>query len=948
MKYTILFLLLLIGTTVFGQMVKGYIYDAKTDEPLPGVHITYESKQGKKGTASDEKGYYELSIPAGGVHLTFNYLGYKPELVPLVLKPRETVDKNIYLHTEEKLLDAAVVTAGRFEQKMSDLTVSMDVLKSDQVLKQDPGDITATLKTVPGVDVVDRQPSIRGGNGWVYGVGSRTMILVDGQSALDPGSGQINWNTIPMEDIAQIEVLKGASSVLYGSSALNGVINIRTNRPGLAPRTNISAYLGIYGTPPRSGYEWRDQGFYEYHDAPVEPFLRKNVLAGIRQPLYTGVDFSHSRRIGNFDVSGGINLFADEGYREAGYNRRVRVGGNVTYHQPGKNIVNYGANINFLSYKNGDFFVWRSPYQAYRSSQFTNMGREGNQFKLSPFFNFTDPDRNFSHKVNTRFFYSGESITKPLPVPTLPDILGNMGADASVLGEIVGQATDGDYLGILWPILKPAIPPLLQGDLSGALNGILNGGLNTLNTIFPNATTADYSDLITWGMNAMRDPQTGSMTNIPNSSNLIPWLNNALNPQKPQSPINNTYNAYVDYKFNKSWGNRQLTAGMTYEHLYSESSASGSHSSDNAALYVQYDDKFFDRLNISVGVRGEYYRVDNHKREAKVDLFGTSVPVRPVIRGGISYKLAEYSFVRASYGQGYRFPSLVEKYIRKDIGGVGAFPNPALKPESGYNVELGFKQGYKFGNLQGFVDLAGFYTEYKDMIEFRIGLFNGTQFITGINDIISMITNQNMPGIGAQFYNIRKARIYGAEISTTGSYAFNPNTHLIYNIGYTYTEPEDADYKEKNAAAAATSDPLYMHEKSNNSKYLKYRPKHSFKTTLDFNYKRISVGTNLSYKSKTLAVDYIFLDERIKEAPEIMDHVRSILLGTEKDGYNMAKYWAEHNKGYLLMDLRLGVKVTDNVNFQFLVNNLLNQEYSFRPMAVGAPRTFITKVGLTF
>lgn len=57
-----------------------------------------------------------------------------------------------------------------------------------------------------------------------------------------------------------------------------------------------------------------------------------------------------------------------------------------------------------------------------------------------------------------------------------------------------------------------------------------------------------------------------------------------------------------------------------------------------------------------------------------------------------------------------RFPFLIEKYVRKDIGGVGAFPNPGLKPESGYNVELGFKQGDKWGNLQGFIDLAGFLT----------------------------------------------------------------------------------------------------------------------------------------------------------------------------------------------------------------------------------------------
>lgn len=59
----------------------------------------------------------------------------------------------------------------------------------------------------------------------------------------------------------------------------------------------------------------------------------------------------------------------------------------------------------------------------------------------------------------------------------------------------------------------------------------------------------------------------------------------------------------------------------------------------------------------------------------------------------------------------------------------------------------------------------------------------------------------------------------------------------------------------------------------------------------------------------------------------------------------MSRYWADHNEGYLLMDLRLGVKVTDHINFQFLVNNLLNQEYSYRPMAVGVPGHLSQKSG---
>ena len=115
----------------------------------------------------------------------------------------------------------------------------------------------------------------------------------------------------------------------------------------------------------------------------------------------------------------------------------------------------------------------------------------------------------------------------------------------------------------------------------------------------------------------------------------------------------------------------------------------------------------------------EYYRVNNHRREAETKVFGTKIPFRPVFRAGLNYQLADYSFIRASFGQGYRNPSINEKYLRKDIGGVGVYPNPNIKPEKGFNAELGFKQGYKIGNFQGFVDIAGFYTQYKDMVEFQ-------------------------------------------------------------------------------------------------------------------------------------------------------------------------------------------------------------------------------------
>lgn len=74
---------------------------------------------------------------------------------------------------------------------------------------------------------------------------------------------------------------------------------------------------------------------------------------------------------------------------------------------------------------------------------------------------------------------------------------------------------------------------------------------------------------------------------------------------------------------------------------------------------------------------------------------------------------------------------------------MGAFPNAELKAEQGYNAELGFKQGYKFGNLKGFIDVAGFYTRYKDMIEFRFGLFNNKTFdyIDGLSKLFNAFSS---------------------------------------------------------------------------------------------------------------------------------------------------------------------------------------------------------------
>ncbi len=877
--YTLIILLSLTGFgNSFAQTLKGHIYDARTNEPLVGAAVTYKL-HGNQGAVSNINGEYEIKLPEGGVDLVFSYVGYEDVLMPIVINKREVITKDVYMKESTKLLEEVVVSAGRFEQKLSDVTVSMDVVKAGDIARQAPTDISSTLRTLPGVDIVDKQPSMRGGSGWTYGVGARSQILIDGMSTLNPKTGEINWNTIPLENVEQVEVIKGASSVLYGSSALNGIINIRTARPGLTPKTRFSAYVGVYGDAENDKYQWSDKSFWKDDKYSVKPILRGSLLSGIRNPIYEGFDLSHSRRIGNFDVSGGINLFTDEGYRQQGYNKRFRMGGSLTYHQPdmGMKLLNYGFNVDFLSNQYGDF-------------------------------------------------------------------LGNMGTDAKTIQNIAG----GDYSS-----LYPALVGIGSGLINGNLEDAMNGVFTSLGNIFPNATTADYCDLISWVMDNGVPSDLGGLTNGQLPSDLIPWLSNVINPSRntPKTQTDKNFDYYLDYQFNKKWeGGAQITTGVTLEHIRYDSAVMDEvYKSDNIAAFFQYDQRFWDRLSVSAGVRAEYYRVNNHHREAETKIFGTKVPFRPVFRAGLNYQLADYSFIRASFGQGYRNPSINEKYLRKDIGGVGVYPNLDIKPEKGFNAELGIKQGYKVGNFQGFVDVAGFYTQYKDMVEFQFGLFNNANYtmINSIGDAFQMLTDGKGFGIGAQFHNVSKAQIYGVEISTNGVYNFNKNTKLFYNLGYVYTEPRDADYQERNAVEGLYTDPLQMKEKSNTGKYLKYRPKHSFKATVDFQWKRINVGANVAWKSKILAVDYLMLDEREKQQKDLMDYVRGILFGYSK-GETLATYWKKHNTDYATVDVRFGVKATKEVAFQFMVNNLLNKEYSYRPMAVAAPRTFVLKMDVTF
>ena len=894
--------------------VSGVVTDFQTREPLIGVTVC-DKNDPSKGTVTDFDGHYTILVDTRKpTMLIFSYVGYDTETRSVNSLTKEV---NVPLLTHNEILDDVVVTAGRFEQRSTDVTVSMELLKPQALRSQAPTDLSSTLQTLPGVEIIDKQPSIRGGGGWTYSVGSRCQVLMDGMSILNPKTGEINWNNVPLENVGQVEVIKGASSVLYGSSALNGVINVRTQRPGLKPETKISGYVGVY------------DNYKEYS------------YTGARLPLYYGAEASHSRRVGNFDISGAISGFKDEGFRKQSFNDRVRLGGNLTYHQPmdaGK-YMTMGANVNYVANQYGDFFIWRSPKQPVLPSPLTNMGRKEHNFNIDPFWNYDDADKGISHKIRARFYLTSDNLTTPSATMSTED-LAKWAVQSFDLGKVKGKYdefkgyTDGGMStedALILTFKDVAIPVMNEDWLGAVKSGIdlVQNGLGYTGTV------AELQDAVAYAMHLL--------------------ANN--DPTRPEL----TYNGYLDYQFAKQWNSGvRLTTGVNWNHITNTANITGTHHTDNVAAYLQYDHRIADKLSLSAGMRLEYYRMDDHYKEANIQIGKWLCPVRPVFRAGLNWEIYKAGFLRASFGQGYRNPSITEKFARKDIGGVGVYPNHDIKPESGFNAEIGYKQLYKFGPITGTLDVAAFYTEYRNMIEYQFGLFRNSDFtmINSMDDVVSeaqkmiddikttkSLSNAGI-GIGAQFVNVNHARIYGCEVSTAGKVDIQKEMGLRYSIGYTFTEPEDMDNAKRVEEEKTYTDPLQMKNKSNDSKYLKYRNKHSFKTTIDYNYKWLSLGINMMYRSKMLAVDYIMVDEREKAEPDLMDYARKFIFGYE-DGVSLHDYWMSHNTGVFTMDLRASVRFKEHVEVQFLINNLLNTEYSYRPMALAAPRTFVCRMNIT-
>lgn len=132
--------------------------------------------------------------------------------------------------------DVVIVTSTRGERRVEDTPLRVEVINEEEIAEKvtmSPGDIAMMLNETGGLRVQTTNPSLGGANVRIQGLRGRySLLLADGLPLYGGQAGGLGLLQIPPVDLGRVEIIKGTASALYGSSALGGVIDLVSRRPG--------------------------------------------------------------------------------------------------------------------------------------------------------------------------------------------------------------------------------------------------------------------------------------------------------------------------------------------------------------------------------------------------------------------------------------------------------------------------------------------------------------------------------------------------------------------------------------------------------------------------------------------------------------------------------------------------------------------------------------------
>ncbi|RZS95806.1 TonB-dependent receptor [Cecembia calidifontis] len=300
MRYILLLSMYMVSTIVLAAQdlsINGKVLDKNTNAPLPGVTVFIPELN--RGTVTDLDGSFKITaIPSGNITLQVSFVGYST----LIKTIRPGSDRNLVFVLEETATNIdEVVVSGAYIMSKESSPISIEKVDRTDLMKMPAPNLMSALARTPGVSEISLGPGIS--KPVIRGLSfSRVLSLYQGARFENQQWGADHGLGMTETGIANVEMIKGPASIIYGSGAMAGVVHLVEEKDAIAGQVEGDAVFrafsnslglrseaGVKGATEK-GFVWSLRGAAESHADYLDGdgnavgntrFNTQNIKAGV-------------------------------------------------------------------------------------------------------------------------------------------------------------------------------------------------------------------------------------------------------------------------------------------------------------------------------------------------------------------------------------------------------------------------------------------------------------------------------------------------------------------------------------------------------------------------------------------------------------------------------------------------------------------------------------------